>query len=101
MLEFFTLRGRLLRLEEEFEKLEAKHKNLEVEWLDTLDKVKRFMFRAQKDWQRIEQLETSRQDAPGSSQPGLPMQSPSPLIDPISAKILARRARILGKEPTQ
>lgn len=68
--------------------LEADMKSLRSEWEDLYDKVLRLLRRLNKRAQDLQAREETPEDAPEPTNGG-PMG-----IDPISAKILARRARV-------
>lgn len=95
----FKATRKLKQLEEDFEQLTHRFKMLEMEWIDTYDKVRKAMGRVVKDRAIIEQHETS-------SKPELPEPA---LVNPddhrgflterqkiIQQQILRRRAGLGG-----
>lgn len=87
---------RIHDLEEAFEKLTRDQKRLDLDWLDTLDKVKSLMGRIAKRAEVVERGSAER--APGDSDrshpPNVGDAGGLAPVDPISAKILARRNRV-------
>lgn len=79
-------------LDERVQAVEAGLRSLSLEWEDAYEKLmralRRLNKRAQDQRERDEREEQSHQDAPGPTN-GAPAG-----IDPISAKIMARRARV-------
>lgn len=93
---------RLLKLEEGFEKLRRQMAGLELEWTDTLDRVKRLMGRIAK---RAELVERHEEAEAGSElrDPTQALRTPglSPSQSLIQQRILARRNRTPLREDNQ
>lgn len=80
------------------DRLEAQQRQLQLEWQDTYERVMRALRRLNKRAQD----EAAREDHGASGTPPLPLGASipgHPGIDPISAAILARRARALPTGP--
>lgn len=79
-------------LEERVQLLEANIRTLSLEWEDTYERImralRRLNKRAQDQKERDAKEDENAQEAPGATIPEYPG------VDPISAKILARRARV-------
>lgn len=95
----FKFQRRIEELEESYIELKRKFQALQLEWSDVLDKLNRKVGRLAKTAAWIEKHDEeateateSRQDAPGST-PGDGVDPSTSHLDPISAKILARRKR--------
>ncbi len=89
---------RLTKLEESFEKLRRQMAGLELEWTDTLDRVKRLMGRIAKRADVVERAEAQTHVGAGEIEAGDSAGSnPGPQLTPsqlsIQARILARRNR--------
>jgi len=84
---------RIESLEERFEKVERKIGSLELEWIDTLDRIKRLMGRVAKRAEVDARPEPSNDGADGSASGG----AVTPQLDPVSARILARRRHLLSR----
>lgn len=85
--EAWKWKKRVAEVEEELDTLKRRLHTMEVEWLDTLDRMKRMLGRVVKERARAEaaqQEEVQEETAP----------TPSPGLDPISARILSRRSRL-------
>jgi len=88
---------RLTKLEESFEKLRRQMVGLELEWTDTLDRVKRLMGRIAKRAELVERAETP----PQQGAEGLDVDGDTPTLGPslsphqltVQQRILARRNR--------
>lgn len=71
---------------ERLERVERRLKDIELEWENFFDKARRMLQRISKRAERVEEFER-REETP-------PTQTPEPkVLDPISARILARRSR--------
>lgn len=81
-----TLANRLEALSTEVRELKTAHKHLELEWEELYDKVRHQMSRMSRR-AKLEPLD-SEEKLPGNSNDSL-----ADSLDPISAKILARRNR--------
>lgn len=86
---------RVSDLEERQTKVERAFKELELDWLHALDKLKSLMGRIAK---RAEVIERGAIPADGTA-PLTPGRSPGAGVDPISAQILARRNRLASQLP--
>jgi len=88
-----TLKDPSETVQQRLDRLEAGLRQLVLEWEDTYERVMRALRRLNKRHQDLaaredrEQAET-HEDAPGATQPAFPG------LDPISRKILERRARV-------
>ena len=84
-------------IESRVDRLESQHRQLQTEWLDTYERVMRALRRLNKRAQDAAARE--EEEAPTSQVPlGAPI-SGQPILDPISAAIMARRARALPTGP--
>ena len=81
-----TLNDRLQDLSVEVRELKTAHKHLELEWEELYDKVRHQMSRMSRRV-KLEPLKN------GEELEEIPDNADSLLVDPISAKILARRNR--------
>ncbi|SRR5713101_7932835 len=89
---------RLAKLEESFEKIRRQMAGLELEWTDTLDRVKRLMGRIAKRAELVERAETPpQQGAEGFEGDSQAASNLGPSLTPhqlsINQRILARRNR--------
>jgi hypothetical protein len=95
MFESFKMRTRLKDVEEGLEQMQRQFKRQEIEWIDTLDKLRTMMGRIVKDRERAEraraEVEPSPSEAPSEEvQPN----SMSPRQNAINERILARRRHL-------
>lgn len=94
MFESFRVSRRLKDLEESFESLDRRLKALEVEWADTLDRLKRMLGRIVKERANAEKLNPAREEGHlTDEQIGSGQTSLSDRQAEINARILARRNR--------
>lgn len=82
------IRDRVSTLENDIRKLQTAHKHLELEWTELYDKVRHAMSRISK---RAERAERANEETIQLSDAGNG-EDTSGFTDPISARILARRA---------
>lgn len=78
----------LSEVADEVDTLKRRVHTMEVEWMDTLDRLKRMMGRMVKERARAEAAQPDVEVAEHGELP------PTSSIDPISANILRRRSRI-------
>jgi hypothetical protein len=88
---WFSSAKRISELEEDVEKLQRAMNQLKLEWGDTLEMLTRRLQRFTKRAQLIEQHEEQEQPANGSPTGSTTASS---AVDPMSARILARRQRL-------
>jgi hypothetical protein len=92
MFEQFKASRRLKDVEERLETVERDFKRLRLEWEDSYDKLRTLMQRIAKRAQAVEKAQETANES------DIPSESPSLPLDPVSARILARRNR-LGRLP--
>lgn len=88
---FFAQR-RLKHIEEELERLQRDFKGLRMEWDDAYDKLRTLTARFTK---RAEAIEKAR--APQGAEGVEENVAHGPTLDPVSARILARRAKLFER----
>lgn len=96
MFDGFKTRQRLKDVEEAVETVQRHLKRLEIEWADTLDRLKSIVGRIAKDRERAEKARGEQPDIPlvAEENGGTEQRSPlSPRQAAIQAQILARRSR--------
>jgi hypothetical protein len=81
----------LERFENRLDELERQVKLLTIEWQETLDMMKRRMFRTIKERERIEHAQPDVVE--GQEQPATATS-----LDPISERIISRRNRMMRRE---
>lgn len=95
MFEYFKLSKRLSEVEDALIDLKRRLTSVEVEWTDTLDRLKRMMGRINKDRQRAEAANPSEplDTAEGDGTPEAVAGTLTARAREINARILARRNR--------
>jgi len=95
MFDSFKTRQRLAELEEGLEKLRRQFQSLDVEWMDTLDKLRTMMGRIVKDRARAESAKAAITPPEPEVEPGNvegPRLTPKQRL--IQEQIMARRSRM-------
>ena len=94
MFDSFKTRQRLSEVEEGLEKLRRQFAQLDVSWMDTLDKLRTMMGRIVKDRERAERARAEMPDVEAAGvEPTPEANSLSTRQQQINAAILARRSR--------